>query len=400
MLLRFPRPDPLRADPTYPTYGFYDVLLSEDQKTSGKAPAIPPAAFAGKLVFVGTSAAGLYDRYSTPFPGGAAGVELHATIADNILSRTFMRRSAFATDAVLSLVMGLGASLATLALPVVWAVAAVAALVAGFVWWATAEVAGGVWYGVVIPSGAAAAALLGGVAWQYVVEGREKRHIRRLFGRYVSKDVIEQLMADPSRAALGGERREMTVLFSDIRNFTTATERGRPEAVVAQLNEYFGAMVDVLFRHQGTLDKFVGDMVMGLFGAPLADPHHADHAVMAALDMMRELGRLNERWAREGLPPVDIGIGINSGDMIAGNIGSEAIMSYTVIGDAVNLGSRLESLNKQYGTHILMSDATRQRLTRPVDARPIGEVTVKGKTQPVMIFEVRLPDEAAMTRQA
>jgi adenylate cyclase len=195
-------------------------------------------------------------------------------------------------------------------------------------------------------------------------------------------------MDDPTRAVLGGERREMSVLFSDIRNFTTATEQGPPEGVVAQLNEYFGAMVEVLFRHQGTLDKFVGDMVMGLFGAPLPDPRHADHAVLAALDMMDALAGLNDRWRAEGRPAVDIGIGINSGEMIAGNIGSEAIMSYTVIGDAVNLGSRLESLNKQYGTHILISDATRAALTIAVDTRPIGEVTVKGRREATMVYEV------------
>ena len=234
-----------------------------------------------------------------------------------------------------------------------------------------------------MPVAAAGLALFGGVAWQYFVEDREKRHVRRMFSRYVSRDVVDQLMDDPSLAGLGGQRREMTVLFSDIRNFTTATEAGTPEGVVAQLNEYFGAMVEVLFRHQGTLDKFVGDMVMGLFGAPLADPQHADHAVLTALEMLEALEALNERWQAEGKPPVDIGIGINTGEMIAGNIGSEAIMSYTVIGDAVNLGSRLESLNKEYGTHILISEATRQRLTIPVETRFIGDVKVKGKTQAV-----------------
>jgi adenylate cyclase len=205
----------------------------------------------------------------------------------------------------------------------------------------------------------------------------------------VSNDVIDQLMADPALVRLGGQRRDMTVLFSDIRGFTAASERAAPEAVVTQLNEYFGAMVDVLFRHRGTLDKFVGDMVMGLFGAPLADPHHADHAVGAALEMTATLDRLNERWRGEGRPALNIGIGINSGDMIAGNIGSEAIMSYTVIGDAVNLGARLESLNKQYGTRIIISEATRDALPDRYVFRPLGDVVVKGKTKPVAIYEVK-----------
>jgi adenylate cyclase len=180
----------------------------------------------------------------------------------------------------------------------------------------------------------------------------------------------------------------MTVLFSDIRGFTSVSEKGEPEDIVHTLNEYFTRMVDIVFKHKGTLDKFVGDMVMALFGAPLDDVDHAEHAVDAALEMIDELLRLNERWTAEGRPSLDIGIGINTGPMIAGNIGSEAIMSYTVIGDAVNLGSRLESLNKSYGTRIIISDATRAALPDRYVFRPLGEVVVKGKTQAVAIFEV------------
>ena len=150
-------------------------------------------------------------------------------------------------------------------------------------------------------------------------------------------------------------------------------------------------MVEVVFRHHGTVDKFVGDMVMALFGAPLDDVDHAENAARAAVDMVRELGALNESWKADGRPALDIGIGINSGDMIAGNIGSSAIMSYTVIGDNVNLGSRLESLNKDYRTRIIISDATRARLTGDYNFRPLGDVIVKGKTRAVSIFEIVVP---------
>jgi adenylate cyclase len=201
--------------------------------------------------------------------------------------------------------------------------------------------------------------------------------------------VYEQLVANPELARLGGQRREMTVLFSDIRGFTTVSERGQPEEIVGMLNEYFTRMVDIVFAHKGTLDKFVGDMVMALFGAPLDDPDHAQHAVDAALAMIRELDVLNRKWETDGRPALDIGIGISTGPMIAGNIGSEAIMSYTVIGDSVNLGARLESLNKEYGTRIIISEATRHALPDRYVCRPLGEVVVKGKTRPVAIFEVR-----------
>jgi adenylate cyclase len=212
--------------------------------------------------------------------------------------------------------------------------------------------------------------------------------MKRLFGQYVSKDVFDHLVSNPELARLGGSRREMTVLFSDIRGFTTVSESGQPEEIVRTLNEYFTRMVELVFKHSGTLDKFVGDMVMALFGAPLDDADHADHAVEAALDMIVELRTLNERWKAEGRPELDIGIGINTGPMIAGNIGSDVIMSYTVIGDDVNLGSRLESLNKQYGTRIIISESTRQQLKRKYVLRPLGDVVVKGKTRPVAIFEL------------
>jgi adenylate cyclase len=389
-LLRFHQPmsDPDGVESVFPTYSFFDVLLSADQLASGGTPAVPPSAFEGKLVFVGTRAAGTYDRYTTPFASGAAGVELHATLAQSILSGGFMARASGWTDAALTVLTGLASGLAAVLLPVYWAPAGVLALAAGLVAWVTHQVSAGLWVAAVTPLLAAALALFGGVAWRYLVEDRAKREVRRLFGRYVSDDIIEQLMSNPALAGLGGERRDMTVLFSDIRGFTAATERGEPDEVVAQLNEYFGEMVPVLFRHRGTLDKFVGDMVMGLFGAPLPDPDHADHAVAAALEMTRTLDALNRRWQADGKAAVDIGIGINSGDMIAGNIGSAAIMSYTVIGDAVNLASRLESLNKQYGTRVIISEATRARLTIPVSVRPIGDVMVKGRTQPVLIHEV------------
>jgi adenylate cyclase len=258
-----------------------------------------------------------------------------------------------------------------------------------FAWLSLAMFARGTWLNVTQPMLGVSLALFSGVAFQFFVEGREKRKMQRLFGQYVSKDVFARLVANPELARLGGERREMTVLFSDIRGFTTVTERGRPEETVQMLNEYFTKMVEVVFKHRGTLDKFVGDMVMALFNAPLDDPDHAEHAVRAALEMIEELQRLNARWKAEGrFATLDIGIGINTGPMIAGNIGSEAIMSYTVIGDAVNLGSRLESLNKQYGTRIIISDATKTQLSGRYLFRPLGDVVVKGKTQPVAIFEV------------
>ena len=380
--------DDLKHRP-YPSYSFYDLAYSEEQILAGVKPNIDPSVFRDKIVFVGATASGLSDVFETPFAGAKMpGIQVHAAVADDLLSNRFMRE---APDGVriASVVAGAVAiGLAATFVPAWWAAGFTLAAVAMFGWIATRLFAAGYWLNVSQPVLAGAFALFGGVAYQYFVEGREKRKMKKLFGQYVSKDVYEQLVENPALARLGGQRREMTVLFSDIRGFTTVSERGQPEAIVQMLNEYFTTMVDLVFHHKGTLDKFVGDMVMALFGAPLDDPLHADHAVEAALDMIAALEALNAKWAAEGRPALDIGIGVNSGPMIAGNIGSEQIMSYTVIGDAVNLGSRLESLNKQYGTRIIISDATRARLTGRFVVKPLGEVVVKGKTQPVAIFEV------------
>ncbi|MBK9239445.1 MAG: adenylate/guanylate cyclase domain-containing protein [Acidobacteria bacterium] len=374
---------------TYPAYSFVDLLRSEDLMLNGAAPLVDPAEFRGKYVFIGTTAPGLKDTYPSPFGGPAMpGVQLHAATVDDVLSQRFMRKADTTVDVLTTGGVSLAAGVVAVVLPVGWAVGVVLVLGAILVWATTAAIGAGVWVSLVPPVLGLSLATFGGTAWQYFVEDRQKRLMKQLFGRYVSPDVFAHLVADPSLARLGGQRREMTVLFSDIRGFTTASEKATPEAVVAQLNEYFSAMVAVLFRHQGTLDKFVGDMVMGLFGAPVTDPHHADHAVAAALEMVQELNRLNADWKARGMPTVDIGIGINSGDMIAGNIGSDTVMSYTVIGDSVNLGSRLESATKEHGVRILISEAVRSRLTTDVPTREIGAITVKGKAQAIVVHEV------------
>lgn len=374
---------------TYPDYSCFDLLYSEEQIQANVKPKVDPAVFKDKIVFVGISATGLADTFETPFAHGKmAGIQIHAAVTDDILSNRFLTPGSNAVRIGFVLFAGLTIGLLATLVPAWWATAVTVATVTFVGWVAMLLFARGYWLNVTQPGITASLALFGGVGYQYFVEGREKRKMKRLFGRYVSKDVYAQLVANPSLASLGGKRRQMTVLFSDIRGFTTVSEKGQPEEIVHLLNEYFTRMVEIVFKHKGTVDKFVGDMVMALFGAPLDVEDHARCAVEAALDMLEELHRLNEKWAAEGRGPIDIGIGVNTGPMIAGNIGSEQIMSYTVIGDSVNLGSRLESLNKQYATHIIISDATREAMGPGYELRPLGDVVVKGKTKPVAIFEL------------
>ena len=383
----------MRADrtPTFPSYSFQDVFLAEQQILAGQAPHLDPAVFKDRIVVVGVTAEGLKDIFTTPYGEGTMpGAEFHANVIDGLLANRAIAPAASWQRADRDAGTGAGGQRRRARWPRRgrrhwrrWRPRSRST------WFTTRALGQGLWLPLVVPVLAALLAFVADLAWSYFVEGREKRRVKRLFSRYVSRDVYQQLLASPGEIGLGGERREMTVLFSDMRGFTTLSESGEAEDLVRQLNQYFTRMVEVVFAHRGTVDKFVGDMIMALYGAPLDDPDHADHAVQTALQMVDALQDLNRRWAIEGRAALDIGIGINTGEMIAGNIGSDTIMSYTVIGDNVNLGARLESLNKEYGTRILISEATRRQLKGQYDVRPLGEVLVKGKTRPVAIYEVR-----------
>ena len=237
---------------------------------------------------MGATASGLFDVFETPFSNGKMpGINVHAAVADDILSNRFMRpESPGVTIAVVLLAALVDRRDCDRAFPRGGPRRRPRSIVAAFAAVATRAFAGGYWLNLSQPTLAASFALFGGVGYQYFVEGREKRKMKRLFGQYVSKDVYDQLVNNPALARLGGQRRQMTVLFSDIRGFTSVSEKGEPEDIVQTLNEYFTRMVDIVFKHKGTLDKFVGDMVMALFGAPLDDVNHAEHAVDAALEMI------------------------------------------------------------------------------------------------------------------
>jgi adenylate cyclase len=221
-------------------------------------------------------------------------------------------------------------------------------------------------------------------------EERQRLFVKRAFQQYVPEGVVKNMIANPALLRFGGDRKELTVLFSDVRGFTTYSERHDAEKVVEILGEYLTRMVDVVFKNEGTLDKFIGDAVMAIFGAPVPQTDHALRACKTAVGMMAELKVLRQKWAQEGRDPFAIGIGINTGEVIVGNLGSEQRFDYTVIGDPVNLAARLESLNKEFpqASGIIISDFTYALVKDQVDARPLGEVKVKGKDRPVIAYEL------------
>lgn len=355
---------------------YYDVLKGR----------VPEGFFRDKIVFVGSSAPGLMDLRSTPLSPKFPGVEIHANVLYDLLSGRFFRTlgkgGSFALAALAALVSGLSAS----ALRPPWGTFGTLAcfgllLYFGFL----PSFSRGVWMPVVRPIWAGTVAYVGSFAHRLLTEEREKRRIKEAFGTYVSPVVVDQLLSHPELAELGGRRAVLTVLFSDLADFTPISEEMDPEELVAFLNEYLTEMTEVVLRHEGTVDKFEGDAIMAFFGAPLPLPDHPARAVKAALEMQRSLDSLRRRWAEEGKPQVRMRIGINTGEVVVGNMGSHKKMDYTVMGDAVNLAARLEGVNKVYRTEVLMSGSTYE--SSGVTAREIDIVRVKGKAQAVRIYE-------------
>jgi adenylate cyclase len=215
---------------------------------------------------------------------------------------------------------------------------------------------------------------------------REKEMIKRAFTRYVAREVVEEILKDPEHLVLTGERRQVTVLFCDVRGFTPMSERLSPEEVVLLLNDFYNLMIETTFKYDGTLDKFLGDAVMAVFGAPMAHPDHSARAIRTALAMQAGIAGLNEQRARDGKEPISVGIGVSAGEAVAGTVGTEDRMEYTVIGDSVNLAARLES-NAKPG-QILISQRTYERVRDLVEARPLGRIRVKGKEEEVEVYEV------------
>jgi adenylate cyclase len=356
----------------------------------------PAGTFRDRLVFVGVTETAVGDVQATPFGSEISGVEVHANVADNLLNGRYVLDTGALAAVSLAVLAALALVVALLVLYTRRHLAG--ALLAAFLLllWPVlsylAFVTNGWHLQTVSPLLAGVLSLVLSLRVRIAAEEERAQRIRQTFEHYVSRPVVEEMLRHPERVKLGGERRDMTVLFSDIRGFTSISETLDSEALVSLLNEFFTPMTRIVLDNGGTLDKYMGDAVMAFFGAPLAQPDHAARACRASLAMRDELVVLNERWHREGrLPPhlsMAIGIGLNSGDMSVGNVGSEAVFGYTVIGDNVNLGSRIEGLNKDYGSQILVSETTARAAGDGFLFRELDWVRVKGKQQPVGIHEL------------
>jgi len=370
----------------YPYCGIINSMIDLSQ---GRKPEISPFIFKDKNVLIGATAAGLGDIWATPHSPVFPGVEVQANVLNTILNRDFLRLCPKGINISIILILGLGLGLVIPRIrPLIGSLVALGTLVLYLI-------AVGLFFSyakivleVIRPGLIIVLAYLGIVVYRYMTEEKEKRWIRGVFSRYVTTQVVDEILSEPEKLSLGGEKRPVTILFADIWGFTSMAEDMVPEEVVGILNEYFSAMTKIIFKHQGTLDKFIGDCIMAVFGAPLATPDHTEKALHTALEMREELRRLQGKWKREGKIPFRVGIGINSGEVIVGNIGSEERMEYTAIGSEVNLAARLENLTREYDAEIVISEAVYQKVKDIIKVKPLGEAKIKGMKRPVRIYEV------------
>jgi adenylate cyclase len=366
---------------SFPHYSLTDIIHSR----------LSPELFKDKIVIVGATATGIYDMRVTPFSAVYPGVEIHATVIDNILHQNFLIHSGWTKFIDICMIMLLG-FIVGISIPranAVHGVLLILILLIVFVGINTYLFAHyNIWLNLIYPVLTMMTIYLAITVYRYITEEREKKKIRGAFQYYLTASVINEMLKDPTKLKLGGDKKALSVLFSDIRGFTTVSETLTPEELVHLLNEYLTAMTDIVFKYDGLLDKYMGDAIMAVYGAPLDQPDHAVRACRTALDMMEELKKLQKKWSEEGRPVLNIGVGINSGDMVVGNMGSQMRFDYTVMGDSVNLGSRLEGINKEYGTNIVISEYTYAAVKDILLCRELDSVRVKGKKLPVRIYEL------------
>jgi adenylate cyclase len=350
---------------------------------------VDPKVLEGSIVLVGTTAPGLLDLRASPVGSVYAGVEMHANMVAGILDESIKESPAYLLAAEFLLILFVGGALAfALAITsplwsTVWATVALGGTVALNFW---------LWTDVgyafpMVPSWLMMTILyLLNMSYGFFIESRGKRQLAGLFGQYVPPELVDEMAKDPTQISMEGDSRDMTVLFSDVRGFTTISEGLDPKELTQLMNAYLSPMTFVIQKHRGTIDKYMGDAIMAFWGAPIKDPDNAKHAMEAAMGMIAELENVNAAFKEKGWPAIKIGVGLNTGTMTVGNMGSSFRMAYTAMGDAVNLGSRLESITKQYGVAIIVSEFTKAAVPDYL-YRELDKIRVKGKDEPVTIYE-------------
>lgn len=379
------------------------LIVSAARLQTGQEPIVPPERFEGKTVIVGGIASGLYDHHATPVGGQGdyPGMEIFATFLSNVSQGHFLRDATRGWTYLFVMIMAvLGAGLVALhtdgvakAGATMIGIALLYGLVAGAGFYLARW-----WLPLVAPTLALVTGFSLTSAVRYAIEGRKRRELRNVFQRYVSPQVVDEVAQNPTSVSLGGEEVEGTVFFSDIKGFTTIAEQLSPREVVQRLNEYFGVTTDVILKHRAMVDKYIGDAIMAVFGAPVNYSDHAAQACLAALEVKRALNEFYEHEVEDSPRTFRSRIGIHTGRIVVGNVGTQERVDYTAIGDAVNVAARLEQANKQYGTCILISQATYEQAHDAVAVREIDLLRLTGKEAPTRVYEVLAP-KATLTEK-
>ncbi|HUI29853.1 MAG TPA: adenylate/guanylate cyclase domain-containing protein [Candidatus Acidoferrales bacterium] len=379
-------------DGVFKYYSIGALIVSAAQIMEGRPPEVSPAAFKDKYVIVGGSAVGLMDFKATPFTiyEPYPGMEIHATVLSNFLQGDFMREAPLWISYALAAIFALVISWAFFKIgKITPSSLVVVASIAGYI---VAVFIAFYNYSLWLPFGAPILSIILGFSFSgavsYVTEGRRRRELRRVFNRYMSPRVVDEILTHPNELELGGKEMEATVFFSDIKNFTGLSEKMSPREVVANLNNYFTLTCDIVLDHGGMLDKYIGDAIMAVFGAPLQSDKHAINACLAAIEVQDQLKKYYSLDENKKGPVFETRIGLNSGKMVIGNIGSLKRLDYTAIGDNVNLASRLEGVNKEFGTKIIVSESTYEQVKDSIEARELDLIKVKGKQIPIRIYEL------------
>ncbi|MGB7292363.1 MAG: CHASE2 domain-containing protein [Thermodesulfobacteriota bacterium] len=373
----------------FKTFSASEILKSYLDVNSSKTPAIREDFFKGKIVFLGLSAAGLYDLKPTSISPISTGVLIHATTLDNVINKSFIRPvndvlvvvfilliSFFVSYSVIkrhSLAINLSLFLVTLAIIVL-----LDALL----------FKNAIYMKIIPPISSLLVSFMIAVAYSYATEGRQRLFLKNTISQYMDKKIADFLLENPSLIKPGGQEKRVTVFFADIAGFTTMSEKTTPEKIAKLLHTVLNSLTDVIIRNQGVIDKYIGDCVMAFWGAPFESENDELNACYSAIQCIESINLLNEGFRNEGSPDLNIRIGIHTGDAIAGNIGSDRLFHYTVIGDTVNLASRLESANKFFKTRLIISEETIQKTDNTFITRELGSIAVKGKELPIKIFEL------------
>lgn len=373
---------------THKTYSASDILDSYNKMKKGEKPPIPQEEFKDKIIIVGATAYALNDIKKTPIGVDYPGLEIQATFIDNIINNDFMKKTSLALNLIVLAVLVILTVQTAKQLPIIYSLLTLITIILG--WFYIAKnifFANGYIIDVITPLSFVLLAYSLTFVYKYFLAGRSRNNLKNVMSKYISKSVMKDVLKNET-AELGGKRAYVSVLFADIRQFTSISEVYTPEEVSSLLNEYFSLIAPIIDKYNGTLNKFMGDAVMAIFGAPIEDENHAKNAVLCAEEILLEVKKLNYKWKISNKPEIRIGVAINTGYVFIGNIGSKDRMEFTVIGDSVNIASRIESLNRVYNTSFLISSSTYEKVKDIVNTIKIRDVSIKGRISSVTIHEV------------